>query len=101
MEVSQLGAWAALLAPQLHAAYFRELTQRLGEFIKERGNKERNRQGQRREERPESEEPLGFINAPKGFCKSPSAGGEETHGILPSGACMVISRERHISGARC
>ena len=29
MEVSQLGAWAALLAPQLHAAYFRELTQRL------------------------------------------------------------------------
>ena len=29
MEVSQLGAWAAPLAPQLHAAYFRELTQRL------------------------------------------------------------------------
>ena len=29
MEVSQLGAWAAPLAPQLHAAYFQELTQRL------------------------------------------------------------------------
>ena len=29
MEVSKLGAWAAPLAPQLHAAYFRELTRRL------------------------------------------------------------------------